>query len=146
VSETSEEMDERVEKMIEEKGTFIKNCARCGGDHQLEFEELQGEVIEALEGEYSHFATCPKTGQPIVQMRAVKRGLIEDIPRFTKELTSLLNCHNMDSFTNTPDFLLAEHLMNVIGQIANLHTKRDAWHRKDRPVEPWSENEAKTKE
>lgn len=48
--------------------TDIKNCARCGGNHELEFTKLDGDPIETPEGDYTHWAMCPATSQPILMM------------------------------------------------------------------------------
>jgi hypothetical protein len=49
-------------------------------------------------------------------------------PEFQRELTSLLNKHNMDGETNTPDFILAGMLTE---QLCAYRTAKDAterWH------------------
>lgn len=47
----------------------------------------------------------------------------------TEELASLLNRHNVDNWANTPDYILAEHLMGCLRQYrATLETNRQ-WHR-----------------
>jgi hypothetical protein len=44
----------------------IKNCARCGHDHPgLLFRQLK-RVGQALGSEWSHWASCPETGEPIM--------------------------------------------------------------------------------
>jgi hypothetical protein len=47
---------------------MIKNCARCLGKHKLTFVPLKGEPIEGKDGNYTHWAMCPLTEQPIVLM------------------------------------------------------------------------------
>lgn len=41
--------------------TSVKKCARCGEDHELEFQKFAAPV----EG-FTHFATCPKSGEPLL--------------------------------------------------------------------------------
>jgi hypothetical protein len=70
--------------------TQIRNCARCQGDHELIFTELKGEPIEAIEGNFTHYAMCPTTRQPIVQMKNaqiqspefLKRRMEEDLLKY----------------------------------------------------------------
>ncbi len=54
--------------------TQIRNCARCGGNHDLLFTEMKGEPIEAIEGDFTHWAMCPITRQPIVMMMNAQRN------------------------------------------------------------------------
>lgn len=44
---------------------------------------------------------------------------------FRKELTALLNRHNKDTETQTPDYILAEHLSNYLKIISAMNYKRD---------------------
>jgi len=44
----------------------IRRCARCGGEHDLEFTLLKGDPIETVDGTYTHWAMCPETKQPIM--------------------------------------------------------------------------------
>jgi hypothetical protein len=40
----------------------IKNCARCGEDHELlDFKLLSNPIAE-----WTHFSICPKTDEPIL--------------------------------------------------------------------------------
>jgi hypothetical protein len=51
--------------------TTVSNCARCGGTHEhLNFRKLSGEPI----GEYTHWAMCPKTGEPIALLITMQMG------------------------------------------------------------------------
>jgi len=61
--------------------TDIFNCARCRGNHEmLSFEPLKGDPIDGVEGNYTHWAKCPVTEQPIVLRverkvcKSVKKG------------------------------------------------------------------------
>lgn len=47
--------------------TDIYNCSRCRGNHEkMSFEPLKGDPIDGVEGNYTHWAKCPVTEQPIV--------------------------------------------------------------------------------
>ena len=44
--------------------TEIRNCARCGGDHDgVEFKEF---TIPPDDIEYTHYGLCPSNGEPIL--------------------------------------------------------------------------------
>ena len=63
--------------------TIIKNCARCQGVHNdLLFEELKGESVAGRIGDYSveftHWAFCPTTLQPILLTHCAKPGRTAD--------------------------------------------------------------------
>jgi hypothetical protein len=47
---------------------------------------------------------------------------------FYRELEALLNRYSVDSYTNTPDFILTETVIDSLNQLAELMGKRDAWH------------------
>jgi hypothetical protein len=49
------------------------------------------------------------------------------IPDFEKELAALLNKHGMDNGANTPDFILARHLIRCIDTFRELTQEREAW-------------------
>lgn len=58
---------------------------------------------------------------------------------FHAELTTLLNKHNVDTHTNTPDFILAQYLMASLSALSLTIFSREAWSHK----EPTTEGEAK---
>lgn len=39
----------------------VDGCARCGGEHRVEFREFARPA-----GQYTHWASCPETGDPIL--------------------------------------------------------------------------------
>ncbi len=47
---------------------------------------------------------------------------------FTKQLSELLNCYSFDTLTNTPDFILANHLLDYLESLAELTRSRDKWY------------------
>ena len=51
----------------------------------------------------------------------------EKVMAFRSELRSLLNVHNMDSYTGTPDFLLAEMIMNQLEAYRRIRFKVGRW-------------------
>jgi hypothetical protein len=54
--------------------TDIYNCSRCRGNHEkMSFEPLKGDPIDGVEGNYTHWAKCPVTEQPIVLRVEKKR-------------------------------------------------------------------------
>jgi hypothetical protein len=76
---------------------MIRKCARCGKDHEMEFVELEGEPIETVEGEYTHWAMCPNTNQPVVQMKHCApidpslMQLLKDVARGDLEIERLMS-------------------------------------------------------
>lgn len=47
---------------------------------------------------------------------------------FEKELEILLNKYSIDSLCNTPDFMLAKHIVNYIDLQANTLKENAEWH------------------
>ena len=49
---------------------------------------------------------------------------------FAKELEELINKHSIENFSNTPDFILADYLMNCLEAYHSIKIKNDNWHTK----------------
>ncbi len=56
---------------------------------------------------------------------------------FGKELESLLNRYSKENRSNTPDFLLAEYLIDCLKAYDNVLKKRDEWFN----IDVWKEKE-----
>lgn len=55
---------------------------------------------------------------------------------FEKELDHLLNCHNMELASNTPDFILAQYLKGCLDVFNTAIQQREGWYGRDpRPSE-----------
>ena len=52
----------------------------------------------------------------------------DPVPSFQKELESLLNRYCKDNASNTPDFLLAEYMLNVLDAFTTLNNERERWY------------------
>lgn len=52
----------------------------------------------------------------------------EQMTAFKTELTALLNRHCIDNHTATPDYILADALVDHIDSIATMNGSRDEWH------------------
>lgn len=56
--------------------TGLRNCARCGEDHdQLLFKEFQRPTFlrdEDGDGPYTHWCSCPTTGEPILMITTLE--------------------------------------------------------------------------
>lgn len=52
-----------------------------------------------------------------------------DEDNLTRELSNLLNRYNADNWANTPDFILAEHLMGCLRQYRATLEHTRTWHR-----------------
>ncbi len=48
-------------------------------------------------------------------------------PDFRKELETLINCHNKEAGSNTPDFILAEYLEDCLAAYDKAVSNRDMW-------------------
>lgn len=48
-------------------------------------------------------------------------------PEFVQELEQLINRHSVDSYMNTPDFILAESIVEQLEGVRELNAKRDRW-------------------
>jgi hypothetical protein len=45
----------------------VRSCARCGGDHEaVTFKKMDGPVIDDEKIIGTHWAACPKNGDPIL--------------------------------------------------------------------------------
>ena len=49
--------------------TSVFNCARCGQDHQ----ELEFTRLKRPEAEWTHWAVCPNTGEPVLLKSTIKK-------------------------------------------------------------------------
>lgn len=47
---------------------------------------------------------------------------------FKQELTALINRYNMDNRSNTPDFILAEYLLECLKSFNSASIKREHWY------------------
>jgi len=90
-------MKEEKQALKGNRATTIRNCARCGQEHELEFTVLEGDPIETVEGDYTHWAMCPVTNQPLMMIRnamLVDRGLLDlfkEVARGDIEVSRLLS-------------------------------------------------------
>ena len=48
-------------------------------------------------------------------------------PSFSKELENLINKHSIENGSNTPDFILAEYMMNCLRAFENAVVARSKW-------------------
>lgn len=46
---------------------------------------------------------------------------------FARELSALLNRYNFDTVCDTPDFILAEHIVGHLAELTKLVRSRDKW-------------------
>jgi hypothetical protein len=60
-----------------------------------------------------------------------------DAPDFISELRNLINKHNMENASNTPDFILAQYLTNCLRAWNQATQQRETWYGRDaRPTSP----------
>jgi hypothetical protein len=50
--------------------TLVRSCARCGGDHDVEFKPLTHPVVDTDGTTWTHWAPCPVNGEPILMLQA----------------------------------------------------------------------------
>jgi hypothetical protein len=50
-----------------------------------------------------------------------------DMKLFQKELENLINIHSVDNEYNTPDYILAEYLINCLTTYSIIHSRMN-WH------------------
>lgn len=51
---------------------FVRNCARCRSEHEVEYHEFDRPLPD-VDGAFTHWATCPNSGDPIL-MRITPEG------------------------------------------------------------------------
>lgn len=49
-------------------------------------------------------------------------------PTFREELASILNRHSIENFSNTPDFILAQYLIDCLDAFETACRARDTWY------------------
>ena len=47
---------------------------------------------------------------------------------FRKELEKLINCHSIENGSNTPDFILAEYLVDCLMNYEKIHNANEEWY------------------
>lgn len=52
-------------------------------------------------------------------------------PTFKSELTTLINKHSLENITNTPDYILADYLLNCLEAFYDAIHARNQWHSAD---------------
>jgi hypothetical protein len=57
-----------------------------------------------------------------------------DMKLFKVEIETLINIHCIDTELNTPDYILAEYLVNCLENYRKVNDQRDTWHGKVREV------------
>jgi hypothetical protein len=55
---------------------------------------------------------------------------------FTSELIHLINRHNMEAASNTPDFILANYLMACLDAFTQATQQRETWYGRDARPSP----------
>lgn len=56
-------------------------------------------------------------------------GPLVEERNFEKELTSLINHHSLEKRSGTPDFILAEYLVNCLKAYEETKRSNDTWHK-----------------
>lgn len=58
-----------------------------------------------------------------------------NIDELRRDLAELMNKHHVDAATNTPDFMLADYLVDQLGTWARYHDGVRKWHGVKYPLE-----------
>lgn len=119
---------------------------------QIEFEELaahcrEGELsgvcsimqeAEAVckidDPNFEQDCDCCEEHCPLkISQDNIERNQLLNIRRFSmlefqKELTELINKHSLENGSNTPDFILAEHLCRCLSDFEQVIKTREAWY------------------
>lgn len=61
-------------------------------------------------------------------MKVSKNEQIRNIEKFRTEVRGLVNRLSIDGECNTPDFILADYLVNCLQNYAEITKLRDVWH------------------
>ncbi len=61
-------------------------------------------------------------------MSAPSPTLVREL--LVRDIASVLNRHGMEKFSNTPDFILAEHLVQALEAFNATSTERERWYGK----------------
>lgn len=58
---------------------------------------------------------------------------------FKEELASLINKHSLENGSNTPDYILAEYLVNCLQNYEAIHHQNELWYGKKLKINPKEE-------
>ena len=72
--------------------------------------------------------TAQESAAQIVEQMNTPLDTIEPATSFLKELTHLLNRYSKENDSNTPDFILAEHLVDCLTALNRAIKKRSGWY------------------
>ena len=75
---------------------LVKNCVRCGQDHEVEMKKVSGDPID--DGKYSHYAICPVLNEPIM-IEILKTDKKKMIYKYSED-TSFTIGEIVDKFKN----------------------------------------------
>ncbi len=64
---------------------------------------------------------------PILERKYYRR---EKLELFRKELENLINIHSMENNSNTPDFILADYLVECLKLFEKTSKRREKWYGK----------------
>lgn len=64
---------------------------------------------------------------PMIDEAKLAEQVKESLDLFKLDLKRALNAHNIDTFANTPDFILADLLYHNVMAVIKMQSKRDAW-------------------
>jgi len=74
----------------------------------------------------------------------MKKTYREKYDEFKKDLEGLINKHSLENFSDTPDFILAEYLVECLKSYAHTHNRCNGWHTADSCEDAGNQTEAPT--
>jgi len=100
---------------------FISNCLR-------ENPRVFGQFIK------DHVAMlADQLGCQLVDGRGVVNGELVKTNSLEKDLSTILNCHSEENKSNTPDFILANFILESLKNFHDMIRVRDRWKGIDKP-------------
>lgn len=111
------------------------------GDLVVDHNGYMGTVVEVFEAtgqiavKQKHNVICTYDSEK--QLIKVKKD--ENNQKFRDELEILINRHSMENNSDTPDYILANYVMDCLGAYAKAHNHTNAWF----GFNPWARKEIK---
>lgn len=62
------------------------------------------------------------------QVTVIEPAIATQQSGFREELESLINCHSMENGSDTPDFILADYLLDCLKAFDKASNRRHEWH------------------
>lgn len=97
-------------------------------DNKIEIygdEELRNQILDFLNSNIDE--TC---GQPEPDVPIVENIKTSNFEQFQKALENIINIHCIENSSNTPDFILAEYIIDCLEAFNKCSRAREKWYRR----------------